>query len=50
MFISHQRNAGQNHNTQEINKSFEDVAKIIWEGNKRNSILHTEEINSKFNS
>ena len=32
MFISHKNNAGQNHNIQEINKTFENVAKIIWEG------------------
>jgi len=49
MFISHQKNAGQNYNIQEINKSFENVAKIIWEGNKK-SILHAEEIKGRFNS
>jgi hypothetical protein len=36
MFISHQKNAGQNHNTQEINESFENVAKINWERDKKN--------------
>jgi len=40
MFISHQKNAGQNHNIQYINKSFENVAKIIWEGNSTKKILY----------